>query len=157
LKESNEVILTADGFHQVQSELEHLRTVVRKQVLDRVRRAMQFGEPMENSELEEAKAEQATVEGRILELQRLLQNARVVEAAEADGSVHIGTTVRVKDADSGEEFEYHIVGAMEADPIRQRISNQSPVGQALLGRRPGDKVVVATPAGNSRLMIISVE
>jgi transcription elongation factor GreA len=155
--ENEEILLTQEGYRHVKAELENLRTVVRKRVLDRVREAMGFGEPMENAELEEAKAEQAAVDGRIMELQRLLSSARVIDAAEADGKVHIGTTVRVKDPESGEEFDYHIVGAMEADPAQQRISNQSPVGQALLGRKPGDKVRFSTPQGSSYLIIVSVE
>ncbi len=155
--ESSEVVLTPEGVRQVESELDHLRSVVRKEALDRVREAMHFGEPMENAELEAAKARQAAIDARIQELQRLLKNARIVKAAAADGRVHVGTTVRVKDTGSGDEFEYRIVGAMEADPASQRISNQSPVGQALIGRKPGDKVVVTTPVGSMELIIVSVE
>ncbi len=153
----HEILMTAEGLRQVQTELEHLRTVVKKQALERVKTAMQFGEPMENSELEEAKAEQAAVEGRILELTRLLHSARVVAPAEADGTVHIGTMVRLKEVATGEESEFRLVGAMEADPAQQRISNQSPVGQALMGKRKGDRIVVSTPAGNNHFVIVSVE
>jgi len=154
--EFNEVVLTPEGQRQVQSELEHLRSVVRKEALERVRTAMQFGEPMENAELEEAKAQQATIEARIQELQRLLKIARLVESVAADGCVHVGTTVRVKDADSGEESAYRIVGAMEADPASQRISNFSPMGKALLGHKAGDRVVVSTPVGSTQFIIVSV-
>jgi transcription elongation factor GreA len=155
--ESKEAILTPEGVRQIEGELEHLRTVVRKEAIERVREAMQFGEPMENAELERVKSEQAAIESRIQELQRLLKNARVVESVAADGCVHVGTTVKVKDAAGGEEFEYRIVGAMEADPASQRISNQSPVGQALLGHKAGDKVTVSTPTGSTELIILSVE
>jgi transcription elongation factor GreA len=155
-EEADEVLLTAEGLQQIQNELEHLRTV-RKEALERVRTAMQFGEPMENSELEEAKAEQAVVDNRIAELQRLVHSARVVEESVQDGRVHVGTKVRVQDTESGDELEFLIVGAVEADPVRMRISNQSPVGQALLGRKAGDKVVVSTPTGDNHFTILSVE
>jgi transcription elongation factor GreA len=155
-EETDEVLLTAEGLQQIQNELEHLRTL-RKEALERVRTAMQFGEPMENSELEEAKSEQAVLDNRIADLQRLVHSARVVEESAHDGRVHVGTKVCVKDEESGDEFEFLIVGAVEADPARMRISNQSPVGQALLGRKKGEKVTVSTPTGNNQFIILSVE
>lgn len=154
--EFNEIILTPEGQRQVEAEVEHLRNVVRKEALERVRQAMQFGEPMENAELEEAKSQQAAIDTRIVELQRLLKNARIVDGAAHDGCVHVGTLVRVKDPASGEETDYRIVGAMEADPATQRISNLSPMGQALLGHKAEDKVVVSTPLGSTELIIVSV-
>jgi transcription elongation factor GreA len=156
ISEIEEIILTPEGLRHVQEELEHLREN-RKEVLERVKAALQFGEPMENSELEEAKAEQAAVDGRIQELQRLLSSATVLEAAKDDGRVHVGRRVKVQDVDRGEETVYQIVGAMEADPVENRISNLSPMGQALLGRKPKDKVKVSTPNGECRYIILSVE
>ena len=156
ISETEEIILTPEGLRHVQEELEHLREN-RKEVLERVKAALQFGEPMENSELEEAKAEQAAVDGRIQELQRLLNSATVLEASQDDGRVHIGRRVKVQDTDSGEETVYQIVGAMEADPVENRISNLSPMGQALLGRKPKDKIKVTTPNGECRYIILSVE
>jgi len=157
IDESEEVVLTKEGLRQVQEELDHLRNVVRPESLERMREARQYGEPMENAELEDAKSEQAAVDARILELKRLVKNARVVESAEHDGRVHVGTSVKIKDTSSGEEIDYHIVGAVEADPTSYRISNQSPVGQALLGKKAGDMVEVATPAGSNKYKIVSVE
>lgn len=152
----NELVLTRDGERRIQAELEGLY-LTRKDTLERVREALQYGEPAENTELDEAKAQQAAVDSRILELQRILKNARVIDGAAHDGCVHVGSTVRIKEVESGEEIDYHIVGAMEADPLSQRISNLSPVGQALLGRKAGDKVTVTTPMGSTHFIIVSVE
>jgi transcription elongation factor GreA len=153
----NEVLLTPEGQRQVKAELDHLRAQ-RKEVLDRMRVALQFGEATENADLEEAKSEQAALDGRMQELTRMLSSARIVNGeSTGDGTVCVGATVHVKVVSSGVEFDYRIVGAMEANPAELRISHQSPVGQALMGRKPGDKVVVSTPAGQSELVIISVE
>jgi len=112
---------------------------------------------MENSEYEDAKNEQAFVEGRILQLEALLRTARVVDNhGVPPDQVTVGSTVRVKDVGTGEEMTYMIVGTAEADPARARISNESPVGRALLGRRPGDVVEVAAPAGRIRYRILQV-
>lgn len=153
---NQDIVLTADGLKKVQAELDELKSVARKRVAERIREAKQFGEIGENSEYEDAKAEQAQIEGRIETLQYLLQNAVIVDKHTNDGKVGVGSVVRVRDVTSGEELQYEIVGAEEADPAEQRISNQSPLGEALMGRRAGKTVKVKTPGGVRSYAILSV-
>ncbi len=153
---NQDIVLTADGLKKVQAELDELKSVARKRVAERIREAKQFGEIGENSEYEDAKAEQAQIEGRIETLQYLLQNAVIVDKHENDGKVGVGSVVRLRDATSGEELQYEIVGAEEADPAEHRISNQSPLGEALMGRMAGKTVKVKTPGGVRAYMILSV-
>jgi len=151
------LVVTPEGYKKLLAELEQLKTVQRKQVANRIREAKQFGDLEGNAEYEEAKSEQAFVEGRILELQRLLQNASV--AAQSEGpadEVRLGSVVRLKDK-AGKKIEYRIVGPVEADPGNHRISYQSPVGQALVGHAKGDKVTVATPGGTVSYTIVDVK
>jgi len=150
------LIVTPEGYQKLRDELEHLKTVQRKEVANRIREAKQFGDLEGNAEFDEAKAEQAAVEGRILELQRMLQNATVVARSEGPpNQVRLGSVVKVKDK-AGKKLEYTIVGPVEADPANHRISYQSPVGQALMGRSKGDKVAVAAPAGVATFTIVDV-
>lgn len=151
------LLITREGFEQLREELERLKSVQRKEVAERIRESKQFGEFLENSEYEEAKAEQAFVEGRIIELQRILQNAVVVEdpAKNAD-SVGVGSRVRLKDTNTGREVEYLIVGPVEADPAQNKISYQSPLGEAVYGKRQGDVVEVHAPAGDTKYVIVSL-
>ena len=153
---NQEMVLTAEGLKKVQAELDELKSVARKQVAERIREAKTFGEIGENSEYEDAKAEQGQIEGRIETLQYLLQNARIVDKPGKDGKVAVGSSVRVRDVGSGEEVYYHIVGAEEADPTKHRISNQSPLGEALMGRTAGKTVKVKTPSGVRTYVILSV-
>jgi transcription elongation factor GreA len=153
---SQDVVLTAEGLKKVTAELDELKGVARKRVADRIREAKQFGEIGENSEYEAAKAEQALVEGRIETLQYLLQTARIVDGPEDDSRVSVGSTVRLRDAGSKVEVVYHIVGALEADPSENRISNQSPIGEALIGHAAGDTLKVHTPSGLHTFVIVSV-
>lgn len=148
-----ETFLTPEGLRRLEEELEYLKTVKRKEVAERIKQAKAFGDLSENSEYEDAKNEQAFVEGRILALEQLLRNAKVIQGNGASGEVAVGSRVRVRDLASGEEYEYWIVGSAEADPSQARISNESPVGRALLGRRPGEVVEVQVPAGFLRLQI----
>jgi transcription elongation factor GreA len=149
--------VTPEGYTKLLDELEHLKTVERKQVANRIREAKQFGDLEGNAEFEEAKTEQAHVEGRILELQRLLQNASVVERSEGPADeVRLGSVVKLKDQ-AGKKIEYRIVGPVEADPGNHRISYQSPVGQALVGHSKGNKVKVTTPAGAASYTIVDVK
>jgi transcription elongation factor GreA len=151
------LMVTPEGYQKLRDELERLKTVQRKEVANRIREAKQFGELIDNSEYEEAKSEQAYVEGRILELQRLLQNAIVVGRSEGPADqVRLGSSVKLKDK-AGKKLEYMIVGPVEADPGNHRISYQSPVGQALVGRSKGDKVTVATPGGTVSYTIVEVK
>lgn len=153
---NQDIILTPQGLKKVTAELEELKSVARKGVADRIREAKQYGEIGENSEYEDAKAEQARIEGRIESLQYILQNAMIVEGPEKDGRVGVGSLVRLRDVTSGEESEYRIVGAEEADPTEHRISNQSPLGEGLIGHSAGATVEVQTPRGSSTYVILLV-
>lgn len=152
-----EIVLTQDGFRKIEQELEHLRTVHRREVADRIRDSKQFGELSENSEYEDAKTEQAFVEGRILELKRVLQNAHVIDEDEIRTDVvGIGSKVMVRDMETEDEWRFTIVGSVEADPSEDRISNESPVGEALIDKKVGDMVDVETPAGIVKYKIIKI-
>ena len=153
----NEIVLTADGFKKIEQELERLRTVQRKEVAERIRESKDFGELSENSEYEDAKNEQAFVEGRIMELKRILHNALVIEKRDVKTNrVSIGSKVTVRDMDTKDEWVYTIVGSIEADPAEDRISNESPVGEALMEQKVGDLVTVEAPAGEMHLKIVKI-
>ncbi|MGE5507490.1 MAG: transcription elongation factor GreA [Chitinophagales bacterium] len=150
-------VLTEEGLRLLVAELDHLRGVRRAEVASRIREALEFGDAWENPEYEAAKTEQAFVEGRIAELESLLHSAKLVgETSPAGDVVALGTWVRFRDLESGEENEYCIVGALEADPLRSRISNMSPVAQAILGHRVGERVSAQVPAGVLQLEITAV-
>lgn len=157
MQAEREIILTAAGLKKIEDELDQLRTVHRRRVADRIRESMQFGELGENSEFEDAKNEQAFVEGRIEELRQILSAARVIEDEEvATDTVGIGTIVRVRDLETSDDWEWSIVGTFEANPAEDRISNESPVGQALVGRKVGDVAIVEIPAGLAKYEIVSI-
>lgn len=149
--------LTRDGLKKLGEELEHLRTVRRAEVAERLHNAQDDGELIENAEYEDAKNEQAFVEGRILQLETMLSNAAIIESAGGpDGVVGLGSTVTVKESDSRRSEEYKLVGAVEANPREGRISNESPLGRALLGRKVGDEVKVQAPAGAIKYKITKI-
>jgi transcription elongation factor GreA len=150
-------ILTPEGLRKLEEELEVLKTVKRKEIAERIRASKEFGDISENAEYEDAKNEQAFVEGRIQQLDAMLRTAKVIDnhSAPAD-QITVGSTVRVKDLASGEQTAYTIVGSLEADPDQDRISNESPVGQALLGRRVGETVEVVVPAGKIRYSVLKI-
>ncbi|MDQ7843483.1 MAG: transcription elongation factor GreA [Armatimonadota bacterium] len=150
-------ILTPEGLRKLEEELEFLKTVKRKEIAERIKASKAFGDISENAEYEDAKNEQAFVEGRILQLDQLLRTAKVVDNHDAPpDTIVVGCTVRLQELGSGEEITYTIVGSAEADPDRDRISNESPVGRALLGRRAGDVVEVAVPAGKMAYRVLQV-
>lgn len=151
-----EIVLTAEGLKKLQAELEHLKSVVRKEVAERIREAKQFGDITENAEYDTAKAEQAQIEGRIEALQYILQSAIIATGPDHNGHVSVGSRVRLRDMANGEEMEYAIVGAFEADPAEYRISNQSPLGEALIGHSAGAVVSVQTPGGPRAYTVLSV-
>ena len=152
-----EVILTREGLKQLEDELENLRTVKRAEVKERLKEAIALGDLSENSEYDDAKNEQAFMEGRILELEKMIRNAKVIdEDAHQEGTVTVGSLVRVKDIEFDEINEYRLVGTVEADPMNNRISNESPVGRALLGRKKGEIVDVEVPAGIIKYKILEV-
>ncbi len=147
--------LTQEGFEKLQEELEHLRTVRRQEIANRLHEAMEGGELIENAEYEDAKNEQAFVEGRIKEVEILLATARVISDAEKSETIQVGTKVTIKEEGSSEET-YTIVGAAEANPRGGKISNESPIGKALLNHKAGDKVKVDAPAGSFEVKIIKI-
>ncbi len=155
-----EVFLTKEGLEKLKAELHHLKTVRRKEVAARIKEAREYGDIVENSEYDDAKNEQAFVEGRIKDLESLLRNVKIIEEEdESPGGNHevkIGSTVEIRDAESGEKFTYTLVGSAEADPSENKISNESPVGSAILGRKVGDKVEVEVPAGLIEYEILNI-
>jgi transcription elongation factor GreA len=151
------VPMTRDGMQRLEKELEHLRAVRRPEVAERIHEAKELASAQNNSEYEEAKNEQAFVEGRIMTLEHLLSNVTVIdeEAAHNASRVQLGTKVSVKDQD-GKATDYTIVGAAEARPTEGMISNESPVGRALLGKRVGDEVQINVPRGVLKLTIATI-
>lgn len=151
-------MLTEEGYENLEKELEHLVKVKRREVAKRIKVAREFGDISENSEYDDAKNEQAFIEGRIKEIENMLRNARVVKKDEInDNTVNIGTTVRLKDLETGEEFTYTIVGSAESDPLEQKISNESPIGKAIIGHTIGDKVKVEVPSGITSYEILAIK
>lgn len=152
-----EVLLTGEGVKRLEDELHILKSVKRREVADRIRTAIDFGDISENSEYEEAKNEQAFIEGRIIKIEKMLRYARIIDTSElAPDTVGIGSTVLLKDQDTGDDIEYTIVGSAEADPTECKISNKSPVGKAILGKKVGSTVEIKVPAGTLRYRILDI-
>jgi transcription elongation factor GreA len=152
-----EVLLSLEGLKQLEQELTHLRTVKRLEVAERIKQAREYGDISENSEYEDAKNEQAFIEGRILTLEKTLRNARLIdEPVRGSTAVRLGSSVRLRDLEFGDELSYVIVGTLEADPSANRISNESPVGQAILGKAVGAIVEVDAPAGMLRYEVLKI-
>jgi len=152
-----EVILSVAGLKKLEEELDYLKTVRRKEVADRIKQAIEFGDISENSEYDDAKNEQAFIEGRILTLEKQLRNARILDDAEVSTEmVTLGSTVVLKDLELGDTLEYEIVGSMEADPKNKKISNESPVGKAVLGKKIGSVLEVEVPAGILKYEILDI-
>ena len=152
-----EVFLTPEGLEKLKAELEHLRSVRRQQVAEQIHRAKELGGTVDNAEYDDAKNEQAFVEGRILTLEKMIKNAILIEEEKSPSKwVKLGSKVTVRNQD-GEEEHYTIVGSAEASPSDGRISNESPVGSALMGKRVGDAVEAQVPAGTLKLEVISIE
>ena len=152
-----EVILTEDGLKQLQDEVNYLSSVKREEVAERIRSAREFGDISENSEYDDAKNEQALLEGRIGMLQEKLRRARVIKDSDIDTDrVSVGSTVTLRDLDAGEIRIYTLVGSAEADPTKAKLSNESPVGQAILGKRVGEAVTVPVPVGALKYEILAI-
>jgi transcription elongation factor GreA len=151
--------LTKEGFQKLQEELEYLRSVKRQEVANRLHEAMEGGELIENAEYEAAKNEQAFVEGRIQELEIILATARIIDENESHKGdlVQVGTTVTIQEDGSSSKEVYTIVGAAEASPRDGKISNESPIGKAILGHHKGDEVQVEAPGGSYKVRIVKVE
>ena len=157
-----EVILTPEGFKKLQAEIQELSTTGRREVADRIRTAREFGDITENAEYDSAKNDQAYLEARIATLEDRLANARVVTrreitAAQKSGEVSVGTKVKLKDMSSNKTVEYHLVGSAEANPAEMRISNESPVGRAIMGHKKGDVVEAAIPSGPRKFKIMEIK
>lgn len=151
------VILTQEGLDNLKEELVNLKTVRRKEVAERLKQAIDFGDLSENSEYDDAKNEQAFIEGRIQTIEATIRKAKVIEeSASTMGVINIGSYVTVRDMEFDETEEYRIVGTSEADPMQNKISNESPLGKALLGKREGQIVDVEAPAGVLQYEVIRV-
>jgi transcription elongation factor GreA len=149
------VYLTREGFKRLDEELEQLRTVKRPEVSERIRRSKDMTDVTDNAEYDEAKTEQSFIEGRIVELERTLAGAQIIGDGPRSDFVGLGSRVTVKDSD-GDTEKYQIVGSMEADPRRGLISNESPVGRALMGKKPGETASVVAPGGSFDLTVVEV-
>ena len=157
MSQSKKFIMTYEGVKKLEEELEYLKTVKRKEITEKIKVALGYGDLSENSEYDEAKNDQAFTEGRILQLEAMLKNAVVVDEAELPNDVvSVGSKVKVKDYEFDEEVEYSIVGSAEADPMNFKISNESPVGKALVGRKIGEIVEVAVPDGINKFEILGI-
>jgi len=153
----NEVLMTIEGLKQMESDLEHLKTVRRKEVASRIKQAIEFGDISENSEYEDAKNEQAFIEGQILNYEKKLKNARVVDSTDVNiDKISEYAHVMAINVDTNEKLEFQIVGSVEAKPFESKISNESPVGKAMLGHTVGDIFEVTVPAGVLKLKILGI-
>jgi transcription elongation factor GreA len=152
-----QIMLTREGMRKLEEELEDLKVHKRLEVADRIKTAIAFGDLSENAEYDAAKTQQAFIEGRIRDIEQMLRQAHVVEEHEVGlDAVGVGNAVRVYDMEYSEEDEYTIVGSTEADPKKLHISNESPIGRALLGKRVGDIVEVQAPGGAIKLKILEI-
>jgi transcription elongation factor GreA len=151
-----DTVLTPEGLEELKARIEHLRGERRREVAERIKEAREFGDIAENSEYDDAKNEQAMLEKQIADLEEKLRNARVINEKDVDTAVvSVGATVHVKDQKTDKSTKFKIVGSAEANPAESRLSNESPVGRALLGRKRGDTVTVPVPRGPARKLKIT--
>lgn len=151
-----EVLLTKEGLEKLEAELDYLKNEKRMEVAQRIKIAIGFGDLSENSEYEDAKNEQAMVEGQIVELETKIRNARVIENTGSTGHVSIGSTVKLLHIARNQEMEYTIVGSTESDPTAKKISNESPLGAAIIGHKVDEVVPVAAPKGIIEYKILEI-
>ena len=153
-----DVILTPEGYKQLKKELDYLRTDRRREVAERIAAAREFGEIAENAEYDDAKNEQMLLEHRIATLEERLLSARVIEKKDiAKDVVSVGSHVKLRDMSANKTFEYRIVGSAEANPTEQKLSNESPVGKAIMGKKKGEVVEVAAPRGSLKFKILEIK
>ncbi|MDD2220557.1 MAG: transcription elongation factor GreA [Clostridia bacterium] len=153
----NEILLSAEGLKKMEEELDNLKTTRRKEVAMRIKQAIEFGDISENSEYEDAKNEQAFIEGSIISLEQKLRNVRLIDMDDIDiQKVSVGSSVRYYDYTHEKEQEYTIVSSVEADPFKKRISNESPIGAGLLGKKVGEETVITVPAGKIHVKILEI-
>ena len=154
---AKETVLTSEGLVKLEQELENLKTVLRREVADKIKVAISFGDLSENSEYDEAKNEQAMIEARILQIEAMLKNVKILDVGELDTEVvNVGSKVHVLDVEFDEDETFHIVGSTEANPDAGKISDESPVGKGLLGHRVGDIVAIPVPNGTVNYKILDI-
>lgn len=155
---TEQILLTSDGLKELQDELEQLKTEGRKDIAEKIKVALSFGDLSENSEYDEAKSEQGKLESRINELEAILQNYKLIDEDELPSDiVNRASKVTIRDMETKEEFTYQIVGPQQANPMKNRISDESPVGKAILGKKKGATVSVEAPAGVLKYKIIDID
>ena len=155
---ARETVMTPKGLEELKVKIEHLRTDRRREVAERIKEAREFGDISENSEYDDAKNEQAMLEHKIAQLEDRLSNARVIQTRDVDLSVvSIGAKVRLRDVDANQTVEYTIVGSAEANPSELKLSNESPVGKAIIGRKKGETVEVTAPRGALKFKILEIK
>ena len=153
-----EVILTPEGYEKLKSEIDHLQTTKRREVAERIRIAREFGDIAENAEYDDAKNEQMLLEHRIATLEERLRDARVIDKRDiAKDVVSVGSHVKLRDVDAKKTFEYRIVGSAEANPSENKLSNESPVGKAIIGKKKGETVEVTAPRGTLKFKILEIK
>ena len=154
---AKQTLLTDEGLKNYEQELEYLKTVKRKDVAEKIKVALSFGDLSENSEYDEAKNDQAMLEARIAQIESILKNAKIIDESELTNEhIHVGSTVKIHDCEFDEDSEYQIIGANEADPFNGKLSDESPADAALLGHKAGDTVVIETPEGEVKFIILEI-
>ena len=148
--------VTEEGLQKLKDELDHLKVVKRKEVAEALKQAKAFGDLSENSEYDEAKNEQAEVERHIAELEDILENIEIIKSTGKKNKINVGSTVKVYDVEFDEEVIYTIVGSTESDPMENKVSDESPIGKALIGAKPGDEVAAETPGGTVQMKVLEI-
>lgn len=158
MSESKQVVLTYEGVKKIEQELEHLKTVKRKEITEKIKVAVSYGDLSENAEYDEAKNEQAFTEGRIATLENMLKSAKIIDDEDIKTDVvSIGATVKVLDKEFGDELEFTIVGSAEADPAEMKISNEAPIGKGLMGAKVGEVVEIQIPDGTTSYEVLEIK
>ena len=155
MKQKTEILLTSEGFLELETELNNLKTVERPRIIEAIKEASAQGDLSENAGYDAARDEQAKVEARIKELEYMLENAKIIEKSSGD-SVNVGTTVTIEYVDDEDEEVYQIVGSLEADPFENKISNESPIGKAIMNKKLGDIISVESPTGSYDIKIVNI-
>lgn len=154
---NKEIVLTYEGLKKLEEELDYLKSVKRREVAEKIKIALGYGDLSENSEYDEAKSEQANLEIRIIQIENMLKNAKVIDEDDIKtDAVSVGSKVKLLDQEFNEEIEYNVVGSTEADPSQNKISNESPLGAALIGKKVGNIVEVKAPAGEIKYKILAI-
>ncbi len=156
MAEMKETLLTAEGLQKLEEELNHYKSVRRIEVAERIKTAIEYGDISENSEYDDAKNEQAFIEGHIIELENKINTAKIIDGKTKKNIISVGSKVKLLDETYGDELEYVIVGSSEADPFNNRISNESPVGSAIIGKKKNARVEVSTPDGVVTFKVLAI-